>query len=245
MTSRLLGEELDGLRNRSDVWHFVNSHRDVQLKLRLDLTEEDGYDFCYDNFEQTEIMNDRTVTEMISLYQEWQNQFPYLYDVVTMVMGDFATPDANSDQNFVDVYVDEIERNLKMIGLYERDLDITLEMLLDLGRDMYNYLSYAIVNSNMLSSNERILEFLKCQEAYFDGNKLYITLAIYEENLKYLEICIDEAEEEDLVDPYTDADLVEIVNGIRELIKRLTISAAQRKVRNRNWDRRPSTRLLS
>lgn len=256
MDSKLLGElarfdisKDNPLRDRSEAWAWVNSHRDTRLKIRINLTEEDNSDFVYCadyRHDSDEIMYDRTSAEMVDLFEEWKNQMPHLYHIITTILEDISHPNSTSDRNFLDIYSDEIEESLKDIGLYGGDLDMTLTMLLDLGRDMYNYLMHALlVDRNFY--NERITEYLKCQEAWFDGNKLYMTLAIYEENLKYLEICIDEAVEMDIdEDPesYTDADFVEVTNGLRTLFAKYQVNYFARKVRNRNWDRGPTSRLL-
>lgn len=255
MSSKLLGEvewtEISAnnpLRDRSEAWAWVNSQRNTKLKIRVDLTEEDNSEFVYqpNHYHTSDEIMERTVDDMVNLFEEWKNQMPHLYHIITTIMEDISRADSTSDRNFVDIYSDEIEDSLKDIGLYGSDLDATLTMLLDLGRDMYNYLMHAILLDRNFQ-DERISEYLKCKEAWFSGNKLYMTLAIYEENLKYLEICVDETIEMDIrdePDSYTEADFVEVANGIRQLFVNYQTNYFSRKVRNRNWDRRPSSRLL-
>lgn len=234
MDSRLLSSDqtFSCISNREEAWAFIKEFSGRQLKFRIDLTEEDGEDYMY--YGDEDIMVDRTAYEMQELYYNWIPQMPMLKDIVGIIIADISQPDACSDENFIDCFSKEIDDAIRALDLSVEDYKVTIELLEDLGRDMYNYLSFAIANT-MMVPDECVWEYLKCGEARMVNDKLYITLTIYEEYIREL----------DYLDERPSVDFVEVTNEIRKLFERTIDHAREREVYHRSRDGGLTTRLLA
>ncbi len=241
MSSNLLvagSQGLDGrskhgnFTDREDAWGFIGIRRNDELKLRIDLTSEDGYSFEYRD--GSEIMVDRTVDDMDQLYYDWKYQMPPIADILNLLMQELTNPDFYSDENVVEELMSDIYSDLEKIGLYGSDAQVTKELLEDLARDMYNYFSYSLTESRLVS-DIAVWEFLHVNEAHIENGKLYITARIYVEGLRDL----------DYMDERTDVDFVEIVNEICKLFIKSDETRARREDYRRNGSGRLARELLS
>lgn len=234
MDSRLLsnGQFISDINSREEAWAFIKEFSGRQLKLRINLTEEDGENFMY--YGDEDIMVDRTACEMQELYYNWVPQMPMLKDIIEIVIADISEPDACSDENFMDRFSTEIDDAIRALDLSKDDYRVTIELLEDLGRDMYNYLSYAIANTKIVS-DECVWEYLKCGEARMTNDKLYITLTIYEEYIREL----------DYLDERPSVDFIEVTNEIRKLFDKTISHAREREVYHRGRDGGLVSRLLT
>lgn len=225
--------DLGEINSREDAWAFIDARRGQELKLRVNLIGEDGYDFEYRD--GAEIMIDRSVDSMTELYYEWEGQMPHLIDILNLIMRDFTNPDMCSDENIIEELMGRRwSRELENLDLSSEDLRVTKELLQDLARDMYNYIAYALTFCNIVEE-EKVWEFLHVEDAHMRSGKLYIVARIYVEGLRDL----------DYMDERTDVDLVEIVNDIRDLFILSEESRAQRKIYDRDRSRGLAERLLS
>lgn len=218
--------------DRDEAWEFIKLRRDDELKLRIDLTSEDGYSFEYRD--GSEIMVDRTVDDMDQLYHDWRSQMPPVADILNLLMQELTNPDFYSDENVVEELMSDIYSDLEKIGLYGTDAKVTRDLLEDLARDMYNYLSYALTESRLVSDLV-VWEFLHVKAAHIENGKLYITARIYVEGLRDL----------DYMDERSDVDFVEIVDEIWKLFIKSDETRARREDYRRNGSGRLARELLS
>lgn len=220
------------ISSREEAWSFISGWKNIPIKLRLDLTNEDGSDFEYHGFEQ--ILVEGNVDDMVGLYYHWKAVMPNLIDILNLIMTDFSTPDSCSDQNIIDDQMGNLDNLLRTMGIEEDEFDDTAELLNDLARDLYNYLTYTLYHFKLIDET-KTWEFLTCKEAKINDGKLYMTVQIYVDALRDL----------DYMDERTDISFVEIVNEIQKLFTVSESRRRDREVYNRSRDGRLIDRLLS
>lgn len=218
--------------SRDDAWAFIKGYTDAHLKLRIDLQEEDGYDYEYRD--GGEIMIDRSVDDMISLYYNWEPQLPGLTDILNVVMADLTDPDMYSDENVIEELMSDIYEVLERINLTGKDLRFTKDMLEELVSDMYNYFGYALTFCKLIK-DEKVWEFLRVTKAHMENGKLYITARIYVEGLRDL----------DYMNERSDVDFVEVADEIRKLFILSNETRARREIHHRDRDRGLVRRLIA
>lgn len=223
--------DLSKITNRQDAWLFIDRLRDAQAKLRLDLTHEDGSDFEYYGYEQ--ILIDNNAYEMIESFYHWENEMPPLINILNLVMGDFTGPDSCSDQNIIEELMENVDLELSKTGMPDDEIDSAVELLNDLARDMYNYLTYTLVHFSLIE-DFKIWEFLTCKKAHMTDGKLYMTVQIYVDALRDL----------DFMDERTDVDFVEVVNGIQKIFVASESRRRGREVYRRTGEGGLASRLL-
>lgn len=188
-----------------DARGFMREFGRGRIKIRVDLLTEDGEDFEYTNYDP--ILIDDSALSMIEFYYDNQDIMPSLKSIMRVIMGDVGS-DSSSDENIVEELMGTIEEDLLLRGTEDDEIDDMIELLNELSRDLYNYISFALVNTDVVSS-DKIWEFLYCEEAYMEHGKLYMTCRMYVEALKDL----------DFMDERTDIDFVEVVDEIRKLLE--------------------------
>lgn len=219
------------INNRQDAWLFIDRAKNEPIKLRLNLAHEDGADFEYHGYEQ--ILIDGSSNDMVESYYHWSNALPPLCTILNLVMEDFTGPDSCSDQNIVDEFEAVVEEEIHSMGLDENEADLTLELLLDLLRDMYNYLTYSLVHFSLID-DYKIWEFLTCKEARMTDGKLYMTVQIYVDSLRDL----------DFMEERTDVDFVEVVDGLQQIFITSESKRRDREIYRRSRERGLASRLL-
>lgn len=211
------------ITNHEQARYFVQSMKGKEVKICVNMQDEAGYDF--DHNDGQEIMHDRSVDSMEELFYNWVNTLPSLPDILNYIMNDFTNPDYCSDQNIVEDLFDKVDDLLGSTDLTGDDHTITLNILEDLVRDMYNYIAHTLIRCTIVK-NEQVWEFINVVDAHMDLGKLYMTVRIYVDGLNDL----------DFMDERSDVGYVEIVDELKNLFVRCEEDKMRRKVYRGNRD---------
>ena len=193
------------IETREDAWAFIKRNRGKPIKLRINLTEEDGEDFEYANYET--ILLEGNSTDMAEMFKHYHEAMPPLVDIINLILHDIGSEDLCSDENIIEELMGNIDIGLSNMGYRGSELDAQEELLNDLARDMYNYIMYALVENRNVA-DDKVWEFLECKDAEIVEGKLYIQCQIYVEQLKDL----------DFMDERADVDFVEVVDELSKLL---------------------------
>lgn len=194
--------------DREMAWIFIKENRNEDIKLRINLTDETDSEFEYTNYHP--IISEGTLHELVECFEVNKHLLPHLTEIVNMVMGDLPYEDRCSDQNVIENLMTDTEKLLEDEGYLDGSGEMSdmVDLLDCIARDLYNYIMFALVDSSIVR-DDKLWEFLKCTDCYIADGKLYMTVRLYVEELKDL----------DLMDERSDVEFEEIVDELKELLE--------------------------
>ena len=166
----------------SDIKDQMKKLRNAELKFIIDLLDvnNEQYVATIDGFD----LIDEDIEHVIKIMDEWLLCLPHKEIIMDYIFSGFVDPSYNEDE-IVEYWLDGDYENLETkVGLYGDDLAVISDLLEQTLKDFYIYTSHVLTMTKLIDTE--MWQYFKCLSCEINSNKIYLTVSIYEDELKIL-----------------------------------------------------------
>lgn len=166
----------------SDIKDQMKKLRNAELKFIIDLLDvnNEQYVATIDGFD----LIDEDIEHVIKIMDEWLLCLPHKEIIMDYIFSGFVDPSYNEDE-IVEYWLDGDYENLETkVGLYGDDLAVISDLLEQTLKDFYTYTSHVLTMTKLIDTE--MWQYFKCLSCEINSNKIYLTVSIYEDELKIL-----------------------------------------------------------
>lgn len=160
----------------------INKIREVELKFSIDLLDVNDDQYVFDATGHDVI--DEDIMEVIKVMNEWVLCLPHKETIMDYAFIYLSEP-GNIEEDLIEDWVEGDMTNLvSNHGLYGKDLELMEELLEQTLRDFYNYTLHVLSMTKLFEPD--LWKYFKCLSCKIGEKKLYLTIGLYEEDLRLL-----------------------------------------------------------
>lgn len=182
MSTEIIGDLLDirEINKLSDLDRFLIRYKRDKIEIAIDLFDVNGDQYTSDSRGHDIIASDIEV--IIKDLEEWSLALPPKEEIIDRVFSSL-TGWWNGEEDLVEAWVEDERENLvKLIGLYGKEREFMEDTLENTLRDFFTYTSHVLTYFRRIHID--LWQHFKCNHCCIEDGKLFLTIQIYEEDLR-------------------------------------------------------------